>query len=151
MQSQGPGRGGVRRVNQDIQMTGPVRDRPLSPHVQVWRWHLTMFTSILHRATGMALYVGAIIVAAWALALGAGPDAYQAFVDIMASPLGRFVLVGLTLSLFYHLANGLRHLFWDAGMGLSVTASTQSGIMAMAFSVVATITVWAIGLGPGGP
>ena len=78
-------------------------------------------------------------------------DAYQGFLDLMATPLGRFVLVGLTLSLFYHLANGLRHLFWDAGLGLSVTASNQSGIMAMAFSVVATITVWAIGLGPGGP
>jgi len=110
-----------------------------------------MLTSILHRATGMALYAGAIIVAAWALSLGAGPETYQGFLDIMASPLGRFVLVGLTVSLFYHLANGLRHLFWDAGLGLSVTASNHSGIMAMAFSVVATITVWAIGLGPGGP
>jgi len=128
-------------------MTAPVRDRPLSPHLQVWRWHLTMLTSILHRATGMALYVGAIIVAAWALSLGAGAEAYQGFVDLMASPLGRFVLVGLTLSLFYHLANGLRHLFWDAGKGLSVTTSNQSGVMAMAFSVVATVIVWAIGLG----
>ncbi len=131
-------------------MTVPARERPLSPHLQVWRWHLTMLTSILHRATGLALYGGAVIVAVWALSLGAGPEAYQGFVDLMASPLGRFVLVGLTLSIFYHLANGLRHLFWDAGLGLSVTASHQSGIMAMAFSVVATITVWAIGLGPGG-
>lgn len=131
-------------------MTAPVRERPLSPHLQVWRWHLTMLTSILHRATGLALYAGAIIVAAWALSLGAGAQAYQVFVDLMASPLGRLVLVGLTLSLFYHLANGLRHLFWDAGLGLSPIASHQSGIMAMAFSVVATIIVWAIGLGPGG-
>ena len=117
--------------------------------MQVWRWHLTMLTSILHRATGLALYAGALIVAGWALALGAGPDAYQAYMDLLASPLGRLVLVGLTLSLFYHLANGIRHLFWDAGLGLSVVASTQSGIIAMAFSVIATITVWAIGLGQG--
>jgi len=116
----------------------------------LWRWHLTMFTSILHRATGMALYGGAVIVTAWALALGAGPEAYQAFFDLMASPLGRLVLVGLTLSLFYHLANGLRHLFWDAGLGLSVTASFRAGVMAMAFSVVATVVVWAAGLGSGG-
>jgi succinate dehydrogenase / fumarate reductase cytochrome b subunit len=116
----------------------------------LWRWHLTMFTSILHRATGMALYGGAVIVTAWALALGAGPEAYQAFFDLMASPLGRLVLVGLTLSLFYHLANGLRHLFWDAGLGLSVTAAFRSGVMAMAFSVVATVVVWAAGLGSGG-
>jgi succinate dehydrogenase / fumarate reductase cytochrome b subunit len=116
----------------------------------LWRWHLTMFTSILHRVTGMALYGGAVIVTAWALALGAGPEAYQAFFDLMASPLGRLVLVGLTLSLFYHLANGLRHLFWDAGLGLSVTAAFRSGVMAMAFSVVATVVVWAAGLGSGG-
>ncbi|MFN7416460.1 succinate dehydrogenase, cytochrome b556 subunit [Phenylobacterium sp.] len=128
-------------------MTAPVRERPMSPHLQVWRWHLTMFTSILHRATGVALYGGAVIVTAWALALGAGPDAYQGFTELMASPLGRLVLVGLTLSVFYHLANGLRHLFWDAGLGLSVTTSYQSGVMAMAFSVVATVIVWAIGLG----
>jgi succinate dehydrogenase / fumarate reductase cytochrome b subunit len=99
----------------------------------------------------MALYAGAILVAGWALALGAGPDAYPAYMDLLASPLGRLVLVGLTLSLFYHLANGVRHLFWDAGLGLSVITSTQSGIIAMAFSVVATIIVWAIGLGQGGP
>ena len=132
-------------------MTAPVRERPLSPHLQVWRWHLTMLTSILHRASGLALYAGAILVAGWALALGAGPDAYPAYMDLLASPLGRLVLVGLTLSLFYHLANGIRHLFWDAGLGLSVITSTQSGILAMAFSVVATIIVWAIGLGHGGP
>jgi len=122
----------------------------MSPHLQVWRCHLTMLTSILHRATGMALYGGALIVTAWALALGAGPDVYQGFLDLMASPLGRLVLVGLTLSLFYHLANGVRHLFWDVGLGLSVTSSFRSGVMAMAFSVVATVLVWAIGLGSGG-
>ncbi|MCA3722055.1 MAG: succinate dehydrogenase, cytochrome b556 subunit [Phenylobacterium sp.] len=133
-----------------MSMTAPVRERPMSPHLQVWRWHLTMLTSILHRATGMALYGGALIVTAWALALGAGPDVYQGFLDLMASPLGRLVLVGLTLSLFYHLANGVRHLFWDVGLGLSVTSSFRSGVMAMAFSVVATVLVWAIGLGSGG-
>jgi succinate dehydrogenase / fumarate reductase cytochrome b subunit len=117
----------------------------------LWRWHLTMFTSILHRVTGMALYGGAVIVTAWALALGAGPDAYRGFMDLMASPLGRLVLVGLTLSVFYHLANGIRHLFWDAGLGLSVTTSFRSGVMSMAFSVVATVIVWAIGLGSGAP
>ncbi|MFN9034023.1 MAG: succinate dehydrogenase, cytochrome b556 subunit [Alphaproteobacteria bacterium] len=139
-------------------MTTPVRERPISPHLMtgglgsplLWRWHQTLFTSNLHRATGMALYGGAVIVTAWALALGAGPEAYQAFFDLMASPLGRLVLVGLTLSLFYHLANGLRHLFWDAGLGLSVTAAFRSGVMAMAFSVVATVVVWAAGLGSGG-
>jgi succinate dehydrogenase / fumarate reductase cytochrome b subunit len=132
-------------------MTAPARERPLSPHLQVWRWHLTMLTSILHRATGVALYGGAVIVTAWALALGAGPDAYQGFMSLMASPLGRLILVGLTLSVFYHLANGIRHLFWDAGLGLSVTTSFRSGVMSMAFSVVATVIVWAIGLGSGAP
>ena len=123
-------------------MTAPVRERPLSPHLQVWRWHLTMLTSILHRATGLALYAGAVIVAAWALSLGAGPQAYQVFVDIMASPLGRLVLVGLTLSLFYHLANGLRHLFWDAGRGFDLPTMEKSGKAVVAGTVVLTALAW---------
>jgi succinate dehydrogenase / fumarate reductase cytochrome b subunit len=120
------------------------RERPLSPHVQVWRWHITMATSILHRATGVALYVGALIAAAWAISLAQGPDAYATFKQVMGSPLGRLVMFGLTLSYFYHLANGVRHLVWDTGHGLDVKSANASAVLVLAFTAAATVAVWAI-------
>jgi succinate dehydrogenase / fumarate reductase cytochrome b subunit len=126
------------------------RPRPLSPHVQVWRWHLTMLTSILHRATGVGLYVGALIGAGWALALASGPDAYASYMGLLASPLGRLVLFGLTVALFYHLANGIRHLTWDAGKGFAVKTANFSGVLVIAFALVASAVVWFIALSIGG-
>jgi succinate dehydrogenase / fumarate reductase cytochrome b subunit len=120
------------------------RERPLSPHLQVWRWHITMATSILHRATGVALYVGALIGAAWAISLAQGPDAYATFKHVLGSPLGKLVMFGLTLSFFYHLANGVRHLVWDAGHGLDVKSANASAVVVFAFTAAATIAVWAI-------
>jgi succinate dehydrogenase / fumarate reductase cytochrome b subunit len=120
------------------------RERPLSPHMQVWRWHITMATSILHRATGVALYVGALIAAAWAISLAQGPDAYATFKQVMGSPLGRLVMFGLTLSYFYHLANGVRHLVWDTGHGLDVKSANASAVLVFAFTAAATVAVWAI-------
>jgi succinate dehydrogenase / fumarate reductase cytochrome b subunit len=120
------------------------RARPLSPHLQVWRWHITMATSILHRATGVALYVGALIAAAWAITLAQGPDAYGVFKHVMGSPLGKLVMLGLTVSFFYHLANGVRHLVWDTGHGLDVKSANASAVVVFAFTAAATIAVWAI-------
>jgi succinate dehydrogenase / fumarate reductase cytochrome b subunit len=116
----------------------------MSPHLSVWRWHLTMATSILHRATGVALYVGALIAAAWAISLAGGPDVYGAFKAVMGSFLGKFVLFGLTLSAFYHLGNGMRHLTWDLGFGLDVKSANASGVAVIAFTVAATLAVWVI-------
>ena len=120
---------------------GP-RERPLSPHLQVWRWHVTMLTSILHRASGVALYVGALIQAGWAVSLAAGPDAYAAYQGLLASPLGRVVLFGLTLAVTYHLANGVRHLTWDAGHGLDVKSANASAVAVIAFTIVASVALW---------
>ena len=124
---------------------GP-NDRPMSPHLQVWRWHVTMATSILHRATGMALYAGALVVAGWLIALAAGPDAFDAYGALLASPLGYLVLFGLTFSLLYHLANGIRHLFWDTGRGLELKSVYAGGWAVLAATVVLTVLSWAIGL-----
>ncbi|MFN3521168.1 MAG: succinate dehydrogenase, cytochrome b556 subunit [Phenylobacterium sp.] len=124
--------------------TPRLRARPLSPHLQVWRWHITMLTSILHRVSGVGLYVGALILAAWAVCLAAGPDAYGAFKAVLGSPLGKLVLFALTAGLFYHLANGVRHLTWDAGKGLDVKSANASAVFALTFTVVATLAVWAI-------
>ncbi|RAK57117.1 succinate dehydrogenase, cytochrome b556 subunit [Phenylobacterium deserti] len=121
-----------------------LRERPMSPHLQVWRWHITMATSILHRATGVALYVGALIAAAWAIALANGPESYATFKSLLGSPLGKLVMFGLTVSFFYHLANGIRHLVWDTGHGLDVKSANFSAVVCLAFTVAASIAVWVI-------
>jgi succinate dehydrogenase / fumarate reductase cytochrome b subunit len=128
------------------------RPRPKSPHLVtgglgsplLWRWHITMWTSILHRATGVALYVGALIAAAWAIALAQGPDQYAQFKSVLGSWPGKVVMFGLTLSAFYHLANGVRHLVWDTGHGLEVKSANASAVVVFAFAAAATLAIWAI-------
>ena len=125
------------------QPRGP-QDRPMSPHLQVWRWHVTMATSILHRATGMALYVGALIAAGWFIALAAGPEAFDGYRAFLGSPIGYLILFGLSFSLLYHLANGIRHLVWDTGRGLEPRTADMSGWAAIVFAIVATVLIWVI-------
>jgi succinate dehydrogenase / fumarate reductase, cytochrome b subunit len=130
---------------------GP-QDRPMSPHLQVWRWHVTMFTSIAHRATGMALYVGILILAGWVVSLASGADAFAAYRALLGSPLGLLVLFGLTVSFLYHLANGVRHLFWDSGKGFEPKTADMTGWAAIVFGVVAAVLIWVIaflGMGAG--
>jgi succinate dehydrogenase / fumarate reductase cytochrome b subunit len=122
----------------------PPRERPLSPFLSIWRWHITMAGSILHRATGVALYVGALILAGWALALAAGPVAYDQYLAILGSPLGKLILFGLTVSIFYHLANGVRHLFWDAGEGFTLRTANMTAAAAMTFAVVISVFIWGV-------
>lgn len=118
--------------------------RPLSPHLQVWRWHLTLAASIMHRATGMALYAGAFIAAGWAVSLAMGEQAFNCYRGLLGSPLGLLVLFGLTFSAFYHLANGVRHLVWDAGKGFDPRFATTTAAAVFAFGAVATVVVWAV-------
>jgi succinate dehydrogenase / fumarate reductase cytochrome b subunit len=103
-----------------------------------------MFCSIANRATGIALYVGFLILAGWAVALAAGPDAYQTYMRLLATPLGKLVLFGLTVSLFFHLAGGIRHFSWDTGYGYRPQVANTTGWIAIAFSIVASVGVWAI-------
>jgi succinate dehydrogenase / fumarate reductase cytochrome b subunit len=100
------------------------RVRPLSPHLQVWRFHLTMLGSILNRGAAIAMSVGMLFVVAWLGALAFGPEAHEAFADVMGSPFGLLIWFGLTLAGAYHLTAGVRHLIWDAGAGLSPKAAT---------------------------
>jgi succinate dehydrogenase / fumarate reductase cytochrome b subunit len=131
-----------------------LREPPVSPHLMtggfgsplLWRWHITMWTSILHRASGVALYVGALIAAAWAVALAEGPDRYAQFKGLMGSPLGKVVMFGLTLSYFYHLASGVRHIVWDSGHGLDVKSASASSALVLAFALAATVSVWGIAI-----
>jgi succinate dehydrogenase / fumarate reductase, cytochrome b subunit len=123
---------------------GTPRERPLSPHLQVWRWHITMATSILHRASGVALYGGALILALWAVALASGPETYEQAMACLGSPLGKLVMFGLTAAIFYHLASGVRHLVWDTGRGLDPAQANASSVGVIAFAAAATLAVWTI-------
>ncbi len=125
-------------------MTDAPRERPLSPHTTIWRWHLTMATSILHRASGCALYGGGLILAIWAMTLAAGPEAYGTFKAVMGSFPGKIVMFALTLATFYHLAKGIQHLIWDAGHGYNLKTATMGAIATIAFAIAATLAVWII-------
>ena len=126
-----------------------VRSAPLSPHLGIWRWHITMAASIATRATGVALYGGALIATMFAVCLALGPAAYGDYLAVMGSPLGKLVLFGLTVSVFYHLAAGLRHLVWDAGRGFQPGTADRTAIAAFAFGIVAAIATWAIAFAVG--
>ncbi|MBS0221604.1 MAG: succinate dehydrogenase, cytochrome b556 subunit [Proteobacteria bacterium] len=121
-------------------------NRPLSPHLQIYRWQLTSVLSILHRATGIALSVGALYLATWVMYAAAGPRAYALFQDFNASILGRIVLGGWLFSAFYHLCNGIRHLFWDACYGFELKDAYRSGWIVVAVSLLATVLSWIVGL-----
>ncbi len=123
---------------------GAARARPLSPHLQVWRWHVTMAASIATRAAGIALYAGALIAAAVLASLAAGPGAYAAAVAVVGSPPGKLVLFGLTNALFYYLASGVRHLVWDSGKGFQPRIADITGLSCFAFAIAASVAVWAV-------
>ncbi len=103
-----------------------------------------MLSSILHRMSGCALYVGALVLGGWAIALAIGPDAYETYMSILGGPLGKIVLLGLTAAIFYHTANGVRHLVWDAGKGFDTKLSDLAAVAIIAFTVAATAAVWII-------
>jgi succinate dehydrogenase / fumarate reductase, cytochrome b subunit len=119
-------------------------DRPLSPHLQIYRWELTMVLSILHRMTGVALSVGLLLLVCWLLAAAAGPEAFEPVQALLGSPLGLLLLFGWTFALFYHLGNGVRHLVWDIGLGLERRQARISGWVVIVFSVLATALAWAV-------
>ena len=118
------------------------RERPLSPHLQVYRWQITMTMSILHRATGIVLVAGAFALAWWLLAVAAGGDAYASAAACLASPVGKLVLFGFSLALVYHLLNGIRHLLWDAGWGFELPEVYRSGYTVFVLTVVLTALIW---------
>lgn len=120
------------------------RVRPLSPHLQVWRWHVTMFASILNRMTGGGLSVGAVLVLLWLLALALGPEAYAIFTGWMGSPLGLLVWFGLTVALCLHLAGGVRHLIWDTGRGLSPKAADALSWVSMIGGLIIAAVFWTL-------
>lgn len=119
-----------------------MRDRPLSPHLQVYRWPLSMALSILHRASGVFLAIGTGLLVWWLLALARGGAAHEQFAACIASPLGRLALLGWTMALMFHLLNGIRHLAWDAGWGYEIPRTQATGWIVVVGTVVLTALVW---------
>jgi len=122
-------------------------NRPLSPHLQVYRWPLTMAMSIAHRVTGAGLYVGMLLLAWW-LSAAAGGEAYFNFVNrVFGSWLGLIVLFGFTLALVHHMLGGLRHFIWDFGYGLGKPARDRLALANIVLSVAITLLLWLAGYG----
>ncbi len=117
-------------------------NRPLSPHLQVYRPQLTSVMSISHRISGILLSLGMVVVVLWLLALASGPEAFERINTVLATPIGLIAMLVWTFSLFYHLLNGIRHLLWDAGWLLDLRGAYASGWIVLVASVVMTAVVW---------
>jgi succinate dehydrogenase / fumarate reductase cytochrome b subunit len=119
-------------------------NRPLSPHLQIYRPQLTSVLSIIHRMTGVGLTLGAVLVVWWLLAAATGPE-YFAIVDgLLTSWVGHLVLLGVTWALAYHLLNGIRHLFWDMGYGFEIETVDKTGWAVVIGSAVLTVLLWLV-------
>ncbi len=126
-----------------------MRERPLSPHLQIYRWQITMLSSILHRATGIVLSLGALALACWLALLAGDAEGFAAFNAALATVPGRIVLVAFSAALIYHLLNGLRHLAWDAGWGYELPRMQATGYATFVLTVVLTAVLWGVVLGGG--
>ena len=122
----------------------PARPRPLSPHLGIYRWQIGNTLSILHRATGIALAFGLVALAFWLVSLAGGEDSYRRAYRVFASPIGVLLLAGWSFAFFYHLFNGLRHLFWDVGWGFERRQRHASGWFAVIGAVASTAALWAL-------
>ena len=126
------------------------QERPLSPHLQVYRPQLTSVMSILHRGTGIVLALGALVFAGWLVAAATGAGAFAAYSALLGSVPGKVALFGFSACLVYHLLNGIRHLAWDAGHGYEIPRAYASGYAVAVLAVVLTAVLWYFGLTTGG-
>ncbi|MCW5751250.1 MAG: succinate dehydrogenase, cytochrome b556 subunit [Alphaproteobacteria bacterium] len=119
-------------------------ERPISPHLQIYKPQISSVLSILHRITGAALGFGLLLFAWWLIAAASGPEAFARASGFIGSVLGRLILFGFTWALFYHFCNGIRHLFWDMGKGFELPVMHRTGWAVVAGSAVLTILVWVL-------
>ena len=120
------------------------RQRPLSPHLQIYKPQITSVLSTLHRGTGIVLSIGSIILVLWIVTLTLGESTYLMYSNIINNWFGKFIIFGFTFALFYHLSNGIRHLFWDAGYGYELNHAYISGISVIISSLLLTFITWLI-------
>lgn len=120
-------------------------NRPLSPHLQVYRLIPTMAASIAHRITGAALYLGTVLVAWWLIAAAIGPDYFDFVQTFMGSWFGRLILFGFTFALMFHMLGGIRHLIWDTGALFEKHTATKLAYATLVGAAILTMAIWAIG------
>ena len=117
-------------------------NNPLSPHLQIYRWHISSLLSITHRISGVINLLALILIFFWIVVLSLGENSYELFLLIINSFFGKFVLIGFTWSMIFHLLSGIRHLAWDLGYGFEIKTANISGIVVIIFSLVLTIVFW---------
>lgn len=132
-------------MGEEVSKDALKRARPLSPHLQIYKPIPTMMMSISHRITGVALYAGTILVAWWLIAAASGPAYFDWVNGIYGSFLGRLVLFGFTFALVHHMLGGIKHLFWDMGLGFEKTFATRVAKMQPVAAAVLTVLVWIVG------
>ena len=120
---------------------------PLSPHLQIYRWHISSLLSITHRISGVINLLALILIFFWITFLSFGESNYDLFLSKINSLFGKFILIGLTWSMSFHLLSGIRHLFWDLGYGYEIKTANISGIIVIIFSLVMTIAFWLVARG----
>jgi len=116
--------------------------RPLSPHLSIYRWPITMTMSILHRATGVAMSVGFIVLAGWLFDAAMGAETYAAMLSYLDTMVGKLLLMGWSFAFFFHLSNGVRHLFWDSGRGFEKATANASAWFVLLLAIVLTALFW---------
>ena len=120
---------------------------PLSPHLQIYRWHISSLLSITHRISGVINLFALILIFFWLLVLSFGEINYESFLLLINSFIGKFFLIGFTWSMSFHLLSGIRHLVWDFGYGFEIKTANISGIIVIISSLILTITFWLMGRG----
>ena len=118
--------------------------RPLSPHLSVYRWPITMTLSILHRVTGVGLSLGFVALACWLVSAASSRASYDNFMTLVGTIPGRLLLIGWSFAFFFHLSNGVRHLMWDMGKGLDKVQATRSSWFVIVLTIVMTLGYWLI-------
>jgi len=115
---------------------------PISPHLQIYRWHISSLISITHRISGIINLLALILIFFWLLFLSFGENNYELFLLSINSFFGKFILIGFTWSMSFHLLSGIRHLAWDLGYGFEIKTANISGILVIIFSLAITIAFW---------
>ena len=122
-------------------------NNPLSPHIQIYRWHISSLLSITHRISGVINLLALILIFFWLLVLSFGESNYELFLLIINSFFGKFILIGFTWSMSFHLLSGIRHLAWDLGYGFEIKTANISGIIVIVLSLMLTVIFWLLARG----
>ena len=126
--------------------TKAIHARPISPHISIYRWQNSMVLSILHRMTGMALFAGSALIVVWLWSAAYAPAFYTTLHGALSSVLGQICLFGWVSAFYYHLGNGIRHLFWDMGKGFALPDMRRSGLLVLAFTIGMTLLTWFVAM-----